>query len=380
MGWPAAGDAMTPRPDIPLDAFNARAETFVSIHRGSAVTPYISNLDIDVSAVEAGDAVLPVTVNNPEHRNAWVASPVTAYCDYAAEEIDRLGHRWATAPLRGLTHAFGGWMRRAGIDRAVCVNNWLVSTNAYPELPPTQIRSIVEHAKQRWPDRSIWFRSLNSAHGQGWIDALRAAGCVLIPSRQVYLFDDIPALTRQRSNARRDLSLLRRSALRHYAVGELDDADYARVAELYDDLYIRKYSALNPSYRSAWIKAWHGAGLLEIFGMRDAQGILQAAVGTLRFGNLITCPIVGYNTSLPIRLGLYRMLMAAVMRQAMESDCLVNLSAGAAHFKTRRGGQPAIEYSAVLVNHLTRGPRAVLYALRQIAQRIGVPIMEYCKL
>jgi hypothetical protein len=371
---------MTPRPDIPADAFNARAATFVSIHGSSPITPFISNLDIEVSALESNNAVLPVTINDGQQGNAWIASPVTAYCDYAVEEINRLGHRWVMSPLRALTQAFGGWMRRAGIDRAVCVNNWLVSTNAYPDLASAQIGSIVEAARQRWPDRAIWFRSLNHSHSQRWIDALCAEGCVLIPSRQVYLYDDVPASMRQRSNARRDLSLLRRSPLRSYAASELDDADYARIAELYDDLYIRKYSALNPRYTSALIKAWHAAGLLEVQGIRDAQGVLQGAVGTLRFGNVITCPIVGYNTSLPMQLGLYRMLMAAVMREAMENDCLINLSAGAAHFKTRRGGQPAIEYSAVLVHHLGYGPRAVLFALRQIAQRIGVPIMEYWKL
>ncbi|HTD29251.1 MAG TPA: hypothetical protein VK660_07670 [Xanthomonadaceae bacterium] len=380
MEWPTDGYVVTPRPVIPLDAFNASAAALLSIHRDSKVTSYISNLDVEVAALEAGEVLLPVTVNHGDRANAWIASPVTAYCDYAVEEIDRLGHRVATAPLRWFTQGFGFLMRHAGIDNAVCVNNWLVSTNAYPDVSTARIGAIVEQARQRWPDRAIWFRSLNSAHSQGWIDGLRAAGCALIPSRQVYLYADVATLARKRSNARRDLSLLRRSSLRCHAVGELDDADYARIADLYHALYIRKYSGLNPQYRANLLKAWHIAGLLEMQGMRDARGVLQAIVGTLRFGDLITCPIVGYDTQLPLQLGLYRMLMAAVLRQAMENDCLINLSAGAAHFKTQRGGQPAIEYNAVLANHLPRSPRATLNALRQIAQRVGVPIMEHYKL
>lgn len=364
------------RPAIPLAPFNERAATFLSIHRGSAVLPFIPNLDIDVTALEACDAVLPVTINRGAPGTAWIASPVTTYCDYAIEEMDRLGHRLLTTPLRWTAQAFGCWMRRAGIDHAVSVNNWLITTNAYPDASQAQIGGIVVAAKRQWRNRAIWFRSLNGVHNPGWIDAMRAAGCMLIPSRQVYLFDDIHALARQRTDLKRDLSLLARSALRRYDAGELDDADYARIADLYADLYIRKYSAFNPQYQAAFIKAWHRSGLLTIDAVRDGDGLLQGAVGTVCFGNVITSPIVGYNTQLPLQSGLYRILAATVLRQGMEHHCLVNLSAGVAHFKRQRGGQPAIEYSAVVTDHLSRAQRAVLSTLRRIADGIGVPIMQ----
>jgi hypothetical protein len=96
----------------------------------------------------------------------------------------------------------------------------------------------------------------------------------------------------------------------------------------------------------------------------------------LRFGDLLTSPIVGYNTALPARQGLYRMLAALVLRQASRDGCMVNLSAGVAHFKRQRGGQPAIEYSAVLANHMPVKTQRAVRALSAITRHIGVPIMK----
>jgi hypothetical protein len=90
---------------------------------------------------------------------------------------------------------------------------------------------------------------------------------------------------------------------------------------------------------------------------------------------VITAPLMGYDTSLPQRLGLYRLLMAAVLKYAMETGRRVNLSAGAAQFKRLRGGVPAIEYSAVLADHLPRERQRAVRALRWLTTRIGVPIM-----
>ncbi|MGR5415062.1 hypothetical protein ACPV52_20615, partial [Vibrio astriarenae] len=82
-------------------------------------------------------------------------------------------------------------------------------------------------------------------------------------------------------------------------------------------------------------------------GFRDADGVLRAVVGVFGQGPLLTAPLVGYDTTWPQSAGLYRLLMAHVLRTTMARDAELNLSAGAAHFKRLRGGVPAIEMSAV---------------------------------
>ena len=119
---------------------------------------------------------------------------------------------------------------------------------------------------------------------------------------------------------------------------------------------------------------------MKFDGFRSDTGELQAAVGIFQQGNTLTAPIVGYNTMLPQSLGLYRLLMSSVFDQARGCGGRVNLSAGAAHFKRLRGGVPAIEYSAVLTNHLPAKTRKAIRMLQWTTNSIGVPIMERFKL
>lgn len=371
---------MSTVPVVPLDEFNARAAAYLQIHRQRPTRPFIANVQTEVDALDVGGVLFPVTVNDAEPDNAWVCSPLTTYATYAAEEIRRLGHPGLTAPLRWMARGMGGWLRRARIDRAVAINNWLVSTNTYPDLHDISLDQVLDAARARWPTHALWFRSLNSTHHADWLEALSARGFTLVPSRQVYLFDDVAAVSHQRTDLKRDLALLRRADLDHRIVSDFHDPDFRRIAELYAELYVQKYSCLNPCYGWTLLKAWSQAGLLELKGIRDEHGMLQGAVGLLRFGNLLTSPIVGYNTELPARLGLYRMLAAIVMRQAIEDSCVVNLSAGVAHFKRQRGGQPAIEYSAVLTHHLSGRTRRAIKALGAATRHVGVPIMQRFKL
>ncbi|MBD8871308.1 hypothetical protein [Rhodanobacter sp. DHB23] len=371
---------MSALPCVALDEFNARSASFLRIHRQSSSEAFIRNVRTRVDSVQAGEACLPVTINHAEAGNAWVCSPYTTYCSYAQVETARLGRPALTAPLNGLVRCTGTLLQRAEIDRAVAINNWLVSTNSYPRLQDVAIDQAIDEAISRWPGHAVWFRSLNELHHADWLEALAARGGVLLPSRQVYLFENVAELARRHADLKRDLALLRREggpACEQITVG---DEDFVRAEQLYADLYIHKYSALNPQYRHTWIKAWSDAGLLQLFGLRGSDGVLQGVSGLFGFGNLITSPIVGYDTRLPQSLGLYRRLAACVLREALHRQCLVNLSAGVAHFKRQRGARPAIEYSVVFAGHLPAGRRRAIHALGWLARNVGIPIMRRFKL
>ena len=353
-------------------------DAFASIHVGQVSRSLISNLATHVAVVGAGLNAAPVTINTAEPGNAWVCSPYTAYCSYAIEELQRLVALPLAWPLVQLCRAAGAALRSAEIDRAVAINNWLLSTNLYGKFDCTTLSSWIEEARDRWPGHSIWFRSLNDAWTPQWLVALNEAGFLMIPSRQVYLYSDIATLPA--NNLRTDFRLLRTTPLRQCDGASFQQADWARAETLYSQLYLQKYSRLNPAYRASFMQAWHRAGLLQVTGFRDEAGLLQAVVGTFEREGVVTAPIVGYNTGLPQHLGLYRLLMAAVLKYAADSGQRVNLSAGAAQFKRLRGGVPAIEYSAVLVSHLPRHRQRAVRVLRVLTERVGVPLMRRFKL
>jgi hypothetical protein len=364
--------------------FARKAMAFAQIHSASASSQLASNLSTRIDLLQADGCAIPLSVNHAEPGNAWVCSPLTTYGHYAAEELVRYANSIWLKPLQwagvGLCNVFSRYLRHACIDKTVMFNNWLLSTNLYPRLADVPLRAMLEQVRQMWPQHALWLRSLNVEHNRDWIDALTVLGFTLIPSRQVYLFNDLPAAVRQHKGLRRDLKLLRQTALQRIGNSGFADVDYVRISHLYDLLYVNKYSRHNPRYTEQFMRSWHRAGLIDYTGFRDDAGVLQAVVGIYRQGDVVTAPIVGYNTALPPSLGLYRLLMASVFEQSMQHGWRVNLSAGAAHFKRLRGGRPAIEYSAVLASHMPASTRRAVALLGRLTNSIGVPVMQRWKL
>jgi hypothetical protein len=359
-------------------AFAARAEALGAIHAGQPTRPFIGNLDTQVTLLREGALTLPCTINHREPDNAWVCSPLATYGSYLIEEIDRVVPPPLSWPLTALCRGFQGVLALARLDQAVTVNNWMLSTNLYPDFDPYRdgqaLAAVVAQLRERWPRHAIWFRSLNAQHNGAWIAALQALGFALMASRQVYLFDDLAAS--RHADLRRDLKLLQRTPLVAKPSAQFWSGDFVRVAQLYRQLYLDKYSRLNPHYTTAFMQRWHEAGLLDFWGLCDGDGVLQAVVGSYTQGDTTSAPIVGYNTALPQSLGLYRLLMAHVFDVAARDGRRINLSAGAAHFKRLRGGSAALEYSAVLSAHLPAPRRAALRTLRALTNGIGAPLMR----
>lgn len=368
------------RPVITSREFNRKAELFRSIHAGQDTGGFIRNVGATVEMLEAGDLLLPCTRSRPDARDAWICSPITTYCDYAHEELQRLGKPLLSSSLGPLIAAVRAGMTYGQLDHCVFVNNWLLSTNSYPDADVQQVHTVLAAARQRWPDRAIWFRSLNQVHTPSWLQELHRAGAIMIPSRQVYLYAHMADLYRRHSDLKKDFSWLRRNQVKTLLPTSLTDGDYVDIATLYAKLYMQKYSSLNPHYTQDFVRSWHRAGLLDLRGQRDADGRLKAVVGMVRMGELITSPLVGYDTSSSKHEGLYRLLAATVLHEGLSPGMQINLSAGVAHFKRQRGGNAAVEYSAVLADHLPAKARSILRCLSLVSSRIGVPIMRHFKL
>jgi hypothetical protein len=360
----------------PGASFAARTAAFESLHVGVATRCFVTNIEAQVETIDAGPLKLPVTVNDAGWENAWVCSPLTTYSRYALEETRRLAPGMLVRPLSGVLGIADRCLRHAQLDCAVSINNWLISTNLYPPARGIDFDVLAASSQARWPRQAIWFRSLNMEQHADWLQALSAAGFQFIPTRQVYLFRDMKQKAAKHQNLRRDLQLLRTTPLVAVGHDEFTDTDFVRSEKLYAQLYIDKYSHLNPRYTAQFLNAWHQTGLLEFAGFRDHTGELCAVIGMFGQGSLLSAPIVGYDTARPQSTGLYRLLMARVLRTTIERDAELNLSAGAAHFKRLRGGEPAIEFSAVFSRHLPSATRRTLAGLRMLTAGLGVPIMR----
>ncbi|HRJ41176.1 MAG TPA: hypothetical protein PL105_04830, partial [Caldilineaceae bacterium] len=105
---------------------------------------YIRNVhNTELMVAQVGETILPLTVTHFHPDNSYTCSPYSHYISYGGyEEVKRLGNPPVEALIRAALHPVAWYFRRAGLDRVVYVNNWLLSTNLYPGLDEATIRAL----------------------------------------------------------------------------------------------------------------------------------------------------------------------------------------------------------------------------------------------
>lgn len=339
----------------------------------------IKNVDTEFDVIDTGSIKFPVTINEEEYDNCYVCSPYNACVPYVQDETQKLNKPILEGLICCISNALACLLRGASINKIVSVNNWMLSTNLYPEWDGEELSKIVGEIVVKNPSHAVMFRSLNKFSNATLIDEFIRNKFIIIPSRQVYIYDNTSDYL-QRHNNKIDFKLLENTQYTVINHSDIQSSDYHRIVELYNMLYLDKYSRHNPQFTQRCIEHWHKNNLIYFTGLRGTNGQLDGVVGFFKKNGIITAPVVGYDTSKDRRLGLYRMLMALTLKSSIEQKMVLNLSSGASEFKRMRGGQPYIEYSAVYVKHLPLGRRCVWYLMNFLLTYIGVPIIKRFKL
>jgi hypothetical protein len=341
-------------------------------------TRFIENIDTQMFALTIDDLVLPVTVNDRELKNCYVCSPYNHYITYTKEELVTLKNPLLEKTLAVIIDFLGLLTAWGQINRVVIVHNLLLSTNLYPDLSTLQITQITEYLKNIFPNYAIVFRSINTFINDNLFNVFQRNNYNLIGSRQVYLFNphDQSMMTgKMRSRFKQDTNLIKKSGYEVLDKAQLTLDDIPRIVELYNLLYLHKYSFNNPQFNEKFIElvfknhTWH-------FQVLKKEGIIDGVIGFYEVNGMMTTPILGYDTNLPQVVGLYRMLSALLMMEATERGIILHQSSGAAEFKRFRGFVGNIEYSAVYHRHLPLQQRLVWWLLELLVNGVAVGMME----
>jgi len=323
---------------------------------------------------------LPLTVNEAEWENSWVCSPYTHYVTYAQEEVRRAVSPGLGVPFAALLEGVGGWFRAAECNRVVMVNNWLMSTNPWPAWNGRSLSATLDRLKARWPSHALVFRTLNARESGPLMEALRAAGARLIPSRQVWWYDPGSIAVKRSRDVRKDAALLNRGDLERVDHEDLSESDFPSLQALYEDLYLRKYSQHNPRYSVDWLlHLWRGRNL-RFTALRHPDGHFVGVEACGPIHRTMVSPIVGYDLSLPASLGLYRRLAVLPILAAREQGLPLNLSAGVGRFKAHRGGEPVMEYLAVVDRHLPLARQLPWRFIEVLSRGVLAPVVKHWRL
>jgi hypothetical protein len=210
----------------------------------------------------------------------------------------------------------------------------------------------VSEALIRWfPDRTIIFRSVDQKKNPHVYQALDGLGYDLVFSRQVWYMDPVSSLkTRQ---CKEDLRVLKKNGYDVVSGKDLSDDELHRAVDLYNLLYLQKYSYYNPQFTFDFLKLARDEETLHMYGLKK-DGQLNAIMGFFVRNGAMTQPLFGYDTSLPLEEGLYRLLTLVTLQEGVKRGLLVHASGGVGKFKKVRGGESVTEYNAVYAKHLPK--------------------------
>jgi hypothetical protein len=369
--------------DSPPDAWPEGCDTERAYIEGIAragIAAMVSNVRTRWFALRAGDRVFPLTVNDGEVGDSYVCLPHSAYVLYAREELELVGIGRLRPLLRGLIRVLDRLLRVAGINRIVHIDNWLLSTNLHGDWRGEDVGIMREYLVSRFPGHIIAIRSVDA-----WSNpALEAALCMdrwrLMPSRQIWVTDDLAQDWSRRNSVLNDFRTLRRSGLRVEELTSMSESDAMRIADLYRQLYVDKYSTLNPVFTSDYIRMTHAAGMIRYRVARANDGRIMAVGGLFARAGVATAPIVGYDVQRSPSEGLYRIACLLFCVPAMAAGLRLNGSAGAPEFKRVRGARPEIESMAVSTSHLSLFRRMALRGLEMLLWYLVVPMMRRLQL
>ena len=370
-----------PADDFNQSVFNSEAENFINTQKISS-TSFVSNVTTKLALFKSNNFLFPVSINETEYTNSYVCSPFTALVPYATQECKKLNNAFLKLAINAFMPLLGSYCKKRQINRVLQINNWLLSTNLYPKSwTGDTISQQIDNLVRQYPDHTIMLRSLTHHSNSILIDNLTDAGFELIPSRQVYLYDQTLHPYSTRNNIKNDYRLLKKTLAGRNEYQRIDNDDIQanwipRILELYNMLYLQKYSVHNPMFTEGFLQYALKSNLFNLEVFMNRHGQIDAVGGRIQVDQTCTLPLVGYDTHLGKQKGLYRLVLASATDYALKNDLIFHASAGAAEFKRLRGGIPYIEYSAIYIKHLDPRRQIVWRRLAKILNRYIVPIMK----
>lgn len=340
------------------------------------ISKFIENVKADLYLVEIDNFILPVSVNDTEFTNSYVASPFTHYIIYAKEELWELHNKPLERLLGAIIDILGFILQKSNINKVVVVNNWFLSTNLLePSLSFDQLQRLTLFLTEKFKQHTILFRSINNSLHKNISEFLEEIGYQNVMSRSIYLFNQNQTKqlsAKQKKLLKQDEKLI---INKDYQVKQVAEMDIEQIQKLYNSLYIQKYSANNPQftldfYRNIYLNPFFR------FKLICKNDIIIGAVGMMMRDNVLTTPILGYDTTRAKSDGLYRVLSYLITQEIRYHHYIGHRSAGAGEFKRKRGSIQEIEYTFFYQKHLSVTKKWSWGIIKLIMDKIVEPLAK----
>lgn len=326
---------------------------------------FIDNCNAQIVILEYENYYLPLVITENDKNQTYLTSLISSYIDYPKHILKRR----IVNILFSFFNKILGW---SSTDKVVYVNHWLISTNIHHDLSAEQIDEITKFIRQNFPDYAICFRNVAKETNAILYNSLNQNKYRFLINRSSYYIDksDFDKVYKKHS-LKKDISLCKK---RDYQIAD-NVVDIAKQVQLYNDLYINKYTCLNPQYNEKFFDMLKDNDF-ENYTLLNKQDEIVGFYIPFVLNNTISVPWFGYDTSIIQKEGLYRQLMLNIIEYAKNNNYNLNLSSGVGEFKQRRGAKQYWEYLAIDYSHLNIFRKFILSSLIFITNKISFPLAK----
>ena len=361
-----------------IDNYDAKyATSYLVPMINNGVEKYFDNVQGDMKILAIDNIwLIPVFVPKINRTNAYVASIYTHYISYCFDELKELKNKFWENAAKIILHILGFALKTAQIDKTVFINNWLLSTNLYTDFPAEYVNSITDFIAQAHKGYAVAWNSVNDFTVKEIYHEMKKQKYLFVPSRSIYVLSQFDEFRSDISyKIRKDIKLLDNSEF-HFEKILYEN----NIIELYNNLYIKKYSHYNPKFNIEFAKLTGNNQLLNFFALKNAESNTVAILGYFVRQNIMTTPIFGYDFTFDKSTGLYRQLSIKLFLEGKKRGYILNSSSGVGRFKMERGAKRYWEYRVISTKGINIYRRFIFSALQFIINKIGVPMMDKMKL
>lgn len=341
----------------------------------------IANVDTKVIKYCVDNQEVISTIVDEIKPNCYVVSANSMLIEYSKDELTKLDSKILRTFSYILIKLFENILKIAKIDRLQTLNNYMLSTNFFSNnFENIDLKKLRDIALKNYSNHTLVIRSINKTQNPKLFQELKKDGWIALVSRQVYIFDDFKRCEKHQ-NYRWDKKLLND---KRYIFKELDLDDFSlfeKAENLYNQLYLEKYSIHNVQFKAIYLQELVKKELLHLRLLYDNQkNKYVAVVGLIGEDEVITAPIVGYDLSYDVKEALYRRVIAYILEYAKTNNYVLNLSSGASSFKLNRGAKANLEYMFVYNKHLPLFRRFIWKILSFISNNFYAVLLQRLKL
>jgi len=342
---------------------------------------FVRNSDHQVEILQIGSKLHPLTLGRRSKNKAcYLFSFIAQYIDYTREEVLE-GNSFSKSQkiiarfLFPFLRVGGNWM---GMERTVFVNNYFLATNLYEKNTLLGDPLVTEYLKKSYPNRVIAFRSINESTDSGLLNKLKLQGGLPLACRQLYILDPKRSNFLKKRPIIRDRKLWEKTnGLYWHKVSKFDPNEIHTLLAFYRDLYLKKYSELNPDYCAEFLEATQNSEILDFYILREMDSNRPLAIQAVEYTKDVVCtPFIGYDKRQPKSAGLYRLMHLKLTEMAIEEEKIFNMSSGASTFKKQRGGVPCFDYHIIFIDHLPKRVQWFWKQLYSISESMVKPAMK----